>query len=66
MGPYLAQYEIISPKPEGNPEGGAPGISRGLRQYFIFHSSTASNNAQAHWGRHLIENPGNKVFKQSI
>ena len=33
----------ILPEPEGNPEGGARGISRGLRQFFIVSPELSHN-----------------------
>ena len=36
-------YDEISPEPKGNPEGGARGISRGLRRYFIVYPDSSHN-----------------------
>ena len=36
-------YDEILPEPEGNPEGGAQGISRGFRQYFILYPDSSHN-----------------------
>ena len=42
-------YNEILPEPEGNPVGGARGISRGLRQYFIVYGVYGPVLGQLYW-----------------
>ena len=40
-------YDEILPEPKGNPEGGAQGISRGLRHYFIVYPYSSHNKSHS-------------------